>query len=321
MTTAQFGHLQRSKAGRLLPGALLALCLGIALALPAVVRAQTDRPIRILLTNDDGVEKVKERLLPVARELRRFADVYIVVPDRDRSGSAHFMRLSRKTTIESRVQYISPAGDGLHRLEIHTVDGYPADCVALGARGIMDESPPDLVIAGPNGGPNLADDWYGSGTIGAARTAAYMGIPALAVSGIDEEAEDHVAALSRWIAELARSDFLLALPEQTYITVAVPRVPPSRIAGIRVARRAHLISALSIGRVAEIRDDEEDEDVTSIWAVRFLDPTSPPAADSDVMLYRQNYIVVTPMRADEHDVKFMDVLVEDSDRLPAWPGK
>lgn len=321
MITAQFGHLQKSKASWLPSATLLACCIVIVLALPTVVHAQADRPMRILLTNDDGIEKVKERLYPVAQELRRFAEVYIIVPIRDRSGSAHFMKLNRKATLESRLQYISPAGDGLHRLEIHTVDGYPADCVALGIRGIMGESPPDLVIAGPNGGPNLADDWFGSGTIGAARTAAYLGIPALAVSGIDDESEDHVGALSRWVAELAQSDLILTLPEQTYITVAVPRVPPSQIAGVRVARRAHLISALSIGRVAEIRDDEEDEDATSIWAIRFLDPASPPAADSDVMLYRQNYIVITPMRADEHDVRFIDALMKDSDRLPTWPGK
>jgi 5'-nucleotidase len=319
MITVRFGHLPGFKASSFLPAALLAFCFGITLAVPTVVRAQADRPMRILLTNDDGIEKVKERVYPVAQKLRRFAEVYIVVPSQDRSGSTHFMRLSRKATLESRVRYISPAADGLHRLEIHTVDGYPADCVTLGIRGIMGGSPPDLVIAGPNGGPNLADDWYGSGTIGAARTAAYMGIPALAVSGIDDESEDHVDALSRWIAEMAQSDFILTLPEQTYITVAFPRVPPSLIAGVRVARRAHLISALSIDRVAEIGDNGENEETTSIWAIRFLNPTSPPATDSDVVLYKQNYIVITPMRADEHDVQFMDALTEDPDRLPSWP--
>ncbi|UCG89038.1 MAG: hypothetical protein JSW71_11070 [Gemmatimonadota bacterium] len=301
--------------------AFVALCFVTTFAGVTTVDCQMDGPARILLTNDDGIEEVEDRVYPLAQELRRFAEVYIVVANQDRSGSTHFMSLSRKVTLESQLDYVSPAGDGLNRLEIHVVDGFPADCVALGIRGIMGDDPPDLVISGPNGGPNLADGWFGSGTIGAARTAAYMGVPALAISGLDDDSEEQVYALSRWVAELAQSELVDSLPQRTYLTVALPRVPPSQVAGIRVARRARLLDALSFERLAEVRDPEGDEETTSVWVLRYRAPTSPPSADSDVVLYSQNYIVVTPMRADEHDSQLLEHLRESVDRLPGWPPR
>lgn len=300
---------------------LMALCLATTFASPATVDGQTHGPMRILLTNDDGIEEVEDRVYPLAQELRRFAEVYIIVANQDRSGSAHFMSLSRKVALESRLEYASPAGDGLHKLEIHAVDGFPADCVVLGIRGIMAEDPPDLVISGPNGGPNLADGWFGSGTIGAARTAAYLGVPALAISGLDDGSREQVEALSRWVAELAQSELVRSLPEQTYLTVALPRVPPSQVAGIRVARRAQLLGTLWLERVAEVHDAEDDDEVTSIWVTRYRDPTISPSVDSDVALYSQDYIVITPMRADEHDSQLLDQLMGSLDRLPSWPAR
>ena len=59
---------------------------------------------------------------------------------------------------------------------------------------------PDLVISGINGGPNLGDDWFGSGTIGAARTAAYIGIPSVArLSEVEirEDSRPHDPTLER----------------------------------------------------------------------------------------------------------------------------
>jgi 5'-nucleotidase len=291
----------------------------IALALPLSAGGQSERPMRILLTNDDGIEEVAERVYPLAQELRRFAEVYIVVANQDRSGSAHYMDVNRKMTLESRLEYVSEPGDGLHGLEIHVVNGYPADCVALGIRGIMGRDPPDLVIAGPNGGANLADDWFGSGTIGAARTAAYMGIAALAISGLDDSSQEQVSALSRWVAQLAQNELVTSLPEQVYLTVGLPRLPPSQIAGIRVARRARLVDAMSFELLGNVGHAEDD--LTSVWAVRIGEPTSPPPADSDLVLYSQNYIVVTAMRADEHDTQASDRLRESLDLLPAWPPR
>lgn len=296
------------------------LCLLGLLVWPAIADAQADGPMRILLTNDDGIEALESRVAPVARELRPFAEVFIVVPNQDRSGSSQFMSLSRKVTIDERLEYVSEPHDGLNRLEIHVVDGFPADCVALGVGGIMSDDPPDLVISGPNDGANLGDAWFGSGTIGAARTAAYIGIPALAISGLDDESAEQVSALARWVAELARSEVVRSLPQLTYLTVGLPSVPPSEVAGIRVARRARMIDALGLQRLAVLRGRDEDV-TTSVWAVQYRVPPSVPAPDSDMALSQQKYIVITPMRADEHDVQLLHELQAELDRLPEWPPK
>jgi broad specificity polyphosphatase/5'/3'-nucleotidase SurE len=79
------------------------------------------------------------------------------------------------------------------------------------------------------------------------------------------------------------------------------------------------VETLSFQRLGEIRDAEDDDEVTSVWAIRYREPTSPPPVDSDVALYSQNYIVVTPMRADEHDSQLLDQLRQRIDHLPPWP--
>lgn len=297
---------------------VLALLALVAVPVAPVLAQQPDR-MRILLSNDDGIGEVQSRMLPVIRELRPFADVTVVVADRDRSGTTHMTSINRRVTLESRLEHVSEATESLGRLEIHVVNGYPADCVALGILGILAAGPPDLVITGPNGGPNLADGWFGSGTIGAARMAAYLGVPAVAVSGLNDDEPEQVAALASWVARLARSDVVRTLPSGTYLTVAVPTVPPSEIAGIRLASRAVLIDALRVRRVATVPEGAPPEEGTTVWTAAFGPVARPPGPDTDVALHARNFIVVTPMRADEHDADLMAVLEGRLDELPEWP--
>ena len=256
------------------------------------------QPMRIVLTNDDGIEEVEARLLPVAERLREFAEVYIVVSDQDRSGTSNILAVSRAVSLESRLEYRSEATQHKHLLEVHVVNGYPADCVIVGAFGLLQEQKVDLVISGPNGGSNLADGWFGSGTIGAARAAAYLGLPSVAVSGLDSDSSDQVAALADWIARVAQSDAIRQLPQLTYLTIAVPRVPPDQIRGIRIARRDHVVSGFDVSRVARLQ--RSDDEVTSVWTVQAETSDALIDPEGDISLYEGNWVVVTPMRVDEH---------------------
>lgn len=144
--------------------------------------AEDKEPLRIVITNDDGVEDLEDRLYPLAKALMPFAETYIVIPSQDRSGSTHFTSIGKhKRALESELLYVKEKTEETERLEIHAVMGCPADCVSLAVGGILRDNPPDLVISGINGGANLGDAWLGSGTIGAARMAAFYGIPAIAV--------------------------------------------------------------------------------------------------------------------------------------------
>lgn len=311
-------YVMRTPRASALRRCVLALLAAVAVSSSAVLAQRPER-MRILLSNDDGIAEVSSRMLPVIRELRPFADVTVVVADRDRSGTTHMTSINRRVTLESRLEHVSEATETLGRLEIHVVNGYPADCVALGIRGILADSPPDLVITGPNGGPNLADGWFGSGTIGAARMAAYLGVPAVAVSGLNDDEPEQVAALVSWVARLVRSDLVRTLPAGTYLTVGVPAVPPAEIAGIRLAPRAVLIDALRIRRLGVVPEGAPPEEGTTVWTAAFGPVARPPGPETDVALHARNFIVVTPMRADEHDADLMAVLEGRLDELPEWP--
>ena len=130
--------------------------------------------MKILLANDDGVmaEGIKALMTALSKE----HDVYVVVPDRERSAAGHSLTLH--TPI--RVEELDPRF-GARRIWI--TSGTPGDCVKIGINAILnDEEKPDLIISGINHGPNLGSDILYSGTVSCAMEGAMMGYPSIAVS-------------------------------------------------------------------------------------------------------------------------------------------
>lgn len=128
----------------------------------------TNRP-HVLVTNDDGIDSVSLHVLVDA--LEAVAEVTVVAPAEDQSGTGR--------TSSYRVA-VDEYDHG------YAVAGKPADCVAVGLRAI--DADIDLVVAGINPGPNLGWQTVGrSGTVGAAAEAAFLGVPAVAVSLYDPE--------------------------------------------------------------------------------------------------------------------------------------
>jgi 5'-nucleotidase len=123
--------------------------------------------MRILLTNDDGIEA--EGLIALAEGLSPEHEVWIFAPDRERSGVSHALTL----VTPCKVRKLSE--------RTYSCSGTPADCIILALLGPVGIKP-DLVVAGINRGPNLGTDIVYSGTCGAAREATLCGIPAIAVS-------------------------------------------------------------------------------------------------------------------------------------------
>lgn len=124
--------------------------------------------MRILVSNDDGI--FSPGILALARVAAEFGDVRIVAPDVEQSAMSHAITVRRplhyrKTPIDS--------------FEAYRVDGTPADCVALGTHH-WDEV--DLVLTGINLGYNLGHNVWHSGTVAAAKQAAFLGIRAVAFS-------------------------------------------------------------------------------------------------------------------------------------------
>ena len=124
------------------------------------------KPLRFLLTNDDGLEAPGLAALEAA--LPRGAASLAVAPAAERSACSHQVTTSRPIRTRSI--------DG-RRL---AVDALPADCVRLAAHAFRDRF--DWVLAGINHGANLGADIYYSGTVAAVREAALLGLPAMALS-------------------------------------------------------------------------------------------------------------------------------------------
>src|SRR6195952_2139511 len=125
--------------------------------------------MRILLTNDDGINARGLRLLEaVARKLSD--DVWIVAPTEEQSGAGHSLTLTRPVRLRRL---------GERRF---CVTGTPTDAVMMAIAHIMKDDPPDLILSGVNRGANLGEDVTYSGTCSAAMEGALAGIPSIALS-------------------------------------------------------------------------------------------------------------------------------------------
>lgn len=123
-------------------------------------------PLRILVTNDDGWDAPGLAVLKsVAAEL---GDVYVLAPLDPHSYAGH------RVTEDSSLVLAETAPREF------TLAGTPADCVRVALTAVFENI--DWVIAGINRGGNLGSDLYSSGTVAAAREAAFLGKPAIAIS-------------------------------------------------------------------------------------------------------------------------------------------
>ncbi|MCH7573145.1 MAG: hypothetical protein IH891_09555, partial [Planctomycetes bacterium] len=110
----------------ILSGLLVASCLH-CWHQPALSQAQENaqsalRP-RILGANDDGI--AAPGLHTLVRELSSFADIVVVAPESNRSGSSHSLSVYRAEMTLTRT-------DIEGALEAYAVNGSPSDAVNIG---------------------------------------------------------------------------------------------------------------------------------------------------------------------------------------------
>lgn len=176
------------------------------------------RPLRILVTNDDGVGA--DGIDAVVEALAALPDteVVVVAPVANQSGTGANLTDGPLTVTDATTASGYPA---------KAVDGFPADTIVWAIdQGGVDERP-DLVISGINAGQNLGPTVEISGTVGAARAAGQRGIPALAASqGIGEPPDfpTGVDLVVDWVTE-HRAELLALEPSGGPIAIANLNVP------------------------------------------------------------------------------------------------
>ena len=260
-------------------------------------------PKNILITNDDGMEDY-ERLYALATALSPLTENVIIVTSKEnRSSTTNYMSLARNAELSAEYRLV----DSTSNIQLFIVDGYPADCVVLGS-GIFQERGLniDLVISGINGGPNNGFQWSGSGTIGAARMAAIIGIPAIAISGFEEEdnidVKNNLSIISQWIVKLIQTDLIHKMEPLEYLTIAVPE-KIQEIKGIKIVERAITFDNPPFYLSREERKEVLKNGKKYTWKIKGADPSKvyQSPTENDIFYYYQNYIVIVPMTVNENN--------------------
>ncbi len=181
--------------------------------------------MRILLTNDDGIDSVGLHLL--AKAMRKHGEVVVVAPASEYSGAAAAIGSLFIDEPEVTVAEV----EGID--EAWAVAGPPALCVMYARMGAFG-GPFDLVVSGINPGANVGRAVYHSGTIGAAVTGRIGGIHGIAVSqavdgwGVEGQSWDDIVAKQKWgsavrVADMAVEGFLAEPPpEPVVLNINVP---------------------------------------------------------------------------------------------------
>jgi 5'/3'-nucleotidase len=260
-------------------------------------QGSTGRPLHILVSNDDGIDA--PGLYALVQELKQFARVTVVAPDKQQSAVGHAITIN----LPLRTTRFSKNGEFFG----YALNGTPADCVKLGAKFLL-KTLPDLVISGINHGSNTAVNIIYSGTVSAATEGTILGIPSIAVS-LTTYADADFSYAARFAARLARLVANRGLPHGTLINVNVPAVPEHEIRGIRITRQGRS----SWDDTFDARRDPANREYFWLTGrMKVIDTEE----DADQIAVSNNYVSVTPVHYDLTDHAMLSTMKEwEIDRL------
>ena len=190
--------------------------------------------MRILVTNDDGIDSVGLHVL--AKAMTAHGDVVVVAPNAEYSGAGASLGALHLIQPEVRLENV----DGVP--EAWSVSGPPALCVFFARLGTFG-GPFDLIVSGINPGANVGRAVYHSGTVGAALTGRSGAISGIAVSqataglGVEGQAWDEMIVGQQWdtaaaVAGAFTEGLLRALPtDPVVVNLNVPNVPIDELRG------------------------------------------------------------------------------------------
>jgi 5'-nucleotidase len=255
--------------------------------------------MRVLLTNDDGIEAAGLQALRRTLAALPSVELAVIAPDGNRSAMARSITTRRPLWVQE-VDF----DDGTVG---YATDGTPVDCVRLANLGLVEGFQAELVVAGINHGSNLGDDITYSGTVAAALEAIVLGLPGIAVSqqsmsreldfraGTGFDFDVAASFTARLVAELED----VPLPSGTLLNINVPGADP---AGVTVARLGKRIYRDELALV--------DESTGGRRLYRIYGDVSfeREEKDTDLAAVADGRIAVTPIHFDLTDRDGLDAL-------------
>ncbi|MBE7498509.1 MAG: 5'/3'-nucleotidase SurE [Verrucomicrobiaceae bacterium] len=166
----------------------------------------------VLLTNDDGIDA--PGIAAAEKAVLTLGWRYVVVaPDVEKSMCGHRVTTHSPLVVEERAE------------DRFAVQGTPADCVRLALFAL--ELKPDLVLSGINAGGNMGQDIVISGTVAAAREAAYHGLRSIALSHyMRRELPVDWERTANWAATVLGELHHATKAPRSFWNVNFPHLPP-----------------------------------------------------------------------------------------------
>jgi 5'-nucleotidase len=226
--------------------------------------------MKVLLTNDDGIQAtglnaLRKTLLGVPG-----VELDVIAPDANRSATAR--------SITTRTP--------------------------LGLLG----SEPELIVSGINHGANLGDDITYSGTVAAALEGAVLGVPAIAVSqqsmkremdfrfGKNFEFDTAALFAARLVARLDERP----ISPGTLLNVNCPALGMEELAGAVVTRLGKRVYR------DNLELEEEDESGRRRYRIYGMEPSYEPEEGTDFAAIDADMISVTPLHFELTDVQRLE---------------
>ena len=236
--------------------------------------------MRILVTNDDGIQS--NGIWSLAKSLQKIAEVKVVAPDRDKSGTGTSMTI---VDVVRADEFVSP----VEGIQAFSVQGTPADSVILATETLFSE-PFDLVFAGINRGANLGLDILNSGTVGGALNGYYREITSVAISAhYSPTTVDINFDTAAEIAATVASELHSNQPEKPQLLIInVPDSASGVIEGVettRIGPRAYLEN-IEVGR---------DGRRTHYWIRHNKPVLDEPPHGTDLWAIENNRVSITPI--------------------------
>jgi len=251
--------------------------------------------MRVLLTNDDGIEAAGLQALRKALLKLPGIDLAVIAPDGNRSAMARSITTRRPLWVKEIKFADGTVG--------YATDGTPVDCVRLARLGLVEGFTAELVVSGINHGANLGDDITYSGTVAAALEAIVLGLPGIAVSQqsnaleldfvTGEGFEFGVAAAftARLVGELES----VPLPQGTLLNINVPGSHPTGVDVARLGKRMYK------DELALVDEDLEPSHPRRLYRIYGDASYGADEPGTDVTAVAEGRIAVTPIHFDLTD--------------------
>jgi 5'-nucleotidase len=236
--------------------------------------------MRIIVANDDGF--YSPGISALAEAASHFGEVLIMAPDGEQSAMSHAI------TIQRPLNYHQIK---VGNFEAYRVNGTPADCVAL---GLYHWGGADLILSGINLGSNLGHDVWHSGTVAAAKQAAFFGVPAAAFSLVLNGEEPDFEALAPHVKTAIRE--LLEKDRPILVNINFPRNPQGILWTHQSIRSYN----------GQILEDKDPRGRKHFWFAAV--PLTDPEQGSDRWAVEHNYVSMTPLSIDLTEKKWLQQL-------------